>query len=54
MLSIVCKTYKGVKTMEEYDAEGKINYDVGLHGLGSVIGRSINDRFIVICLEQLL
>ncbi|KAK7273087.1 hypothetical protein RIF29_14133 [Crotalaria pallida] len=54
MLAIVCKTSEGVKSLEEYDAEGKINYDVGLHGLGSaIIGRSIHGRFIVISLESL-
>ncbi|KDP28478.1 hypothetical protein JCGZ_14249 [Jatropha curcas] len=53
MLAIVCKTFEGVKALETYDAEGKINSNIGLHGLGSSIGRKINGRFLVICLEHL-
>ncbi|KAK2362504.1 protein DEFECTIVE IN MERISTEM SILENCING [Trifolium repens] len=53
MLAIVCRTYEGVKALEMYDKEGCINKDVGLHGLGATIGRPLDDRFLVICLESL-
>ncbi|WJX83819.1 hypothetical protein P8452_66451 [Trifolium repens] len=53
MLAIVCRTYEGVKALEMYDKEGFINKDVGLHGLGATIGRPLDDRFLVICLESL-
>ncbi|XP_027350366.1 protein DEFECTIVE IN MERISTEM SILENCING 3-like [Abrus precatorius] len=53
MLAIVCSTYEGVNALEKYDPEGMINCDGGLHGIGSSIGRGINGRFVVICLEDL-
>lgn len=53
MLAIVCKTYEGVKALEIYDKEGCINKGSGLHGLGASIGRALEGRFIVVCLENL-
>lgn len=53
MLAIVCRTYEGVKTLEWYDKEGQVDDSVGVHGLGSSIGRPIAGRFLVICLEDL-
>ncbi|KAF3777838.1 DEFECTIVE IN MERISTEM SILENCING 3 protein [Nymphaea thermarum] len=35
MLAIVCKTYEGIKALEKYDGEGKIDLRSGLHGLGT-------------------
>ncbi|KAK7410719.1 hypothetical protein VNO78_01732 [Psophocarpus tetragonolobus] len=53
MLAIVCRTYEGVKALEMYDKEGCINQSCGLHGLGASIGRALDGRFLVICLESL-
>lgn len=53
MLAIVCRTYEGVKVLETYDKEGCINKSLGLHGLGASIGRNLDGRFLVICLEHL-
>ncbi|KAJ7965340.1 protein DEFECTIVE IN MERISTEM SILENCING 3 [Quillaja saponaria] len=53
MLAIVCRTYEGVKALEMYDNEGCINKSSGLHGLGASIGRSLDGRFLVICLESM-
>lgn len=53
MLAVVCKTLEGVKTLERHDNEGNVNSGAGLHALGSFIGRKINGRFLVICLEDL-
>ncbi|XP_020270206.1 protein DEFECTIVE IN MERISTEM SILENCING 3 [Asparagus officinalis] len=53
MLAIVCKTYEGVKALERYDKEGMIDKSSGLHGLGLSIGRLVDGRFRVICLEHL-
>lgn len=53
MLAIVCKTYDGIKALETYDKEGYINKTSGFHGLGSSIGRSLDGRFLVICVENL-
>lgn len=53
MLAIVCKTYDGVKALEFYDNEGCINISSSLHGLASSIGRTLEGRFLVMCLENL-
>lgn len=53
MLAIVCKTYEDVKALEEYDINGKVDKNLGLHALGLSIGIPIDDRFLVICLEKL-
>jgi hypothetical protein len=53
MLGIVCKTYQGVKAIEMYDKEGMVERGLGLHGLGSSIGKVLQGRFIVFCLENL-
>ncbi|XP_062091386.1 protein DEFECTIVE IN MERISTEM SILENCING 3-like isoform X2 [Humulus lupulus] len=55
MLAIVCRTYEGVKALEKYDEEGNIKSDskTCLHGAESSVGKKINGRFLVICLEDL-
>ena len=53
MLAIVCKTYEGVKALEIYDKDGYIDKNLGLHGLGASIGRAVDGRFLVICLDSL-
>ncbi|KAK1369997.1 hypothetical protein POM88_036089 [Heracleum sosnowskyi] len=53
MLALVCKTFHGVQAMESCDREGAINRDSGLHGLGSSVGRTIEGRFLIICLNDL-
>ncbi|KAL5075518.1 hypothetical protein RYX36_014502 [Vicia faba] len=53
MLAIVCTTYEGVKAIEMYDKEGCIDKSRGLYELGATIGRSLDGRFLVICLESL-
>ncbi|KAL9163120.1 hypothetical protein ABFS82_06G020700 [Erythranthe guttata] len=53
MLAIVCKTYEGVRAMEEYSKHGSINKGLGIHALAASTGRPLDDRFLVICLENL-
>ncbi|KAK7258493.1 hypothetical protein RIF29_24072 [Crotalaria pallida] len=53
MLAIVCCTKDGVNALEKYDPDGEVNTNAGLHGLGCSIGRSINSRFVSICLEDI-
>lgn len=56
MLAIVCRTYDCVKALERYDEEGNIkssSKETCLHGVGSSMGKRINGRFLVICLEDL-
>lgn len=53
MLTIVCKTYEGIKALEILDGEGLVNKGSGIHGLGASIGRVLQGRFLVICLDTL-
>lgn len=53
MLAIVCKTYEGIKVLEMYDGEGLVNKGSGIQGLGASIGRALEGRYSVICLEYL-
>ncbi|KAJ6887879.1 protein DEFECTIVE IN MERISTEM SILENCING 3-like [Populus alba x Populus x berolinensis] len=53
MLAIVCKTYEGVKAFETYDKDGQINKGSGFHALGASIGKELDGRFLLICLENL-
>ncbi|KAL5221125.1 hypothetical protein ABZP36_025838 [Zizania latifolia] len=53
MLGVVCKTYDGVKCLETYDKEGIIDKRSGIHGLGRSIGKFLDGRFTVFCLENI-
>lgn len=53
MLAIVCKTYEGVKELEKYDKEGMIDKSYGLQGIGKAIGRHLDGRYLVFCIENL-
>ncbi|KAK8939438.1 hypothetical protein KSP40_PGU008499 [Platanthera guangdongensis] len=52
MLAIVCKTLDGVQALEYYE-DATIDKNVGLHGIAPTIGRILNGRFIVFCLQNL-
>ncbi|XP_049393493.1 protein DEFECTIVE IN MERISTEM SILENCING 3-like isoform X2 [Solanum stenotomum] len=53
MLAVVCKTHDGLKALQTYDKKGLVNKSSGLHGVGASIGRPLDDRYLVICLENL-
>jgi len=53
MLALVCKTYDGVKGLEKYDKDGIIDKSSGVHGLGCSVGKFLDGRFTVFCLENL-
>jgi len=53
MLALVCKTYDGVKGLEKYDKDGIIDKSSGVHGLGRSLGKILDGRFTVFCLENL-
>ncbi|XP_074367914.1 protein DEFECTIVE IN MERISTEM SILENCING 3-like isoform X1 [Apium graveolens] len=54
MMALVCKTFDGVKALESYDEEGIIDRNSGLHGIRASVGRSLEGRFRVICLNGLI
>ncbi|KAL6541501.1 hypothetical protein OROGR_010987 [Orobanche gracilis] len=53
MLAVVCKTYEGVKALEGYTKDGSVNKGWGIHALAALAGRPLNDRYLVICLDNL-
>ncbi|XP_015165618.1 protein DEFECTIVE IN MERISTEM SILENCING 3-like isoform X3 [Solanum tuberosum] len=53
MLAVVCKKHDGLKALQTYDKKGLVNKSSGLHGVGASIGRPLDDRYLVICLENL-
>ncbi|XP_051121824.1 protein DEFECTIVE IN MERISTEM SILENCING 3 [Andrographis paniculata] len=53
MLAVVCKTHKGVKALEAYDKDGSINKGLGIHASAASMGKSLDERFLLICLENL-
>ncbi|XP_068666639.1 protein DEFECTIVE IN MERISTEM SILENCING 3-like [Aristolochia californica] len=53
MMAVVCKTHEAVKALEIYDKEGQIDRISGLHGLSVSIGKQLDGRYLVICLEDL-
>ncbi|KAM7268694.1 hypothetical protein ACFE04_010860 [Oxalis oulophora] len=54
MLAIVCKTYEGAKSLETYfDKEDDVSKNLGLHSVGSSIGKKLEGRFQVICLDSI-
>ncbi|KAF9592428.1 hypothetical protein IFM89_014918 [Coptis chinensis] len=53
MLAVVCKTYETASNLESYEEHGKVNYGSKLHEAAAELGKSINGRFLVICLEEI-
>ncbi|OEL35052.1 Protein DEFECTIVE IN MERISTEM SILENCING 3 [Dichanthelium oligosanthes] len=53
MLALVCKNSDGVKALEKYDKDGIIDKSSGVHGLGRSVGKFLDERFTVFCLENL-
>ncbi|KAL6850170.1 hypothetical protein ACP4OV_020797 [Aristida adscensionis] len=53
MLALVCKTFDSVKGLEKYDKEGIIDKTSGVHGLGHAVGKFLDGRFTVFCLENM-
>lgn len=53
MLGLVCKTYNCIKDLEIYDNKGIIDKKEGIHRLAGTIGRPLDGRFTVFCLENI-
>ncbi|KAK4431327.1 protein DEFECTIVE IN MERISTEM SILENCING 3 [Sesamum alatum] len=53
MLAVVCKTYEGFKALEAYIEDGLINKGCGIDAFAASTGRPLDERFRVICLENL-
>ncbi|KAF5189580.1 Structural maintenance of chromosomes flexible hinge domain-containing protein gmi1, partial [Thalictrum thalictroides] len=53
MLAVVCKSYATACTLEKYKEHGDIDHSDALHAVASELGKSIDGRFDVICLERI-
>ncbi|TVU42723.1 hypothetical protein EJB05_09144, partial [Eragrostis curvula] len=53
MLGLVCNTSDGVKDLEKYDKDGRIDKSSGVHRLARTVGKFLDGRFTVFCLENL-
>ncbi|XP_010267594.1 PREDICTED: uncharacterized protein LOC104604778 isoform X2 [Nelumbo nucifera] len=53
MLAVVCKSYAAASSLEKYEKNGKIDPEHALHATAAALGKSINGRFLVICLEDI-
>ncbi|XP_077226812.1 gamma-irradiation and mitomycin c induced 1 [Tasmannia lanceolata] len=53
MLAVVCKSSKNSSSLEKYSENGEINRSSALHGAAATLGKKINGRFLVICLEEI-
>ncbi|CAI9087088.1 OLC1v1021074C1 [Oldenlandia corymbosa var. corymbosa] len=53
MQAVVCRTHTCVKSLEMYDKDGRVNETSGLYGFGASIGKTLEGRFLAICLENM-
>ncbi|CAN1157158.1 Protein DEFECTIVE IN MERISTEM SILENCING 3 [Linum perenne] len=58
MLGIVCRTFNSVKTLEKYykpaASSSQIKTNKGVHGFATSMGMTVQGRFLVFCLEELI
>lgn len=52
LFAVVCRSSEAARELEYYNQDGEVNYNLGLHAEAAALGKSINDRFLVICLED--
>ncbi|XP_039056960.1 structural maintenance of chromosomes flexible hinge domain-containing protein GMI1-like isoform X2 [Hibiscus syriacus] len=53
MLAVVCKSYHSAGALEQYGHNGKVDSRFGLHAEATALGKSLSDRFFVVCLEDI-
>ncbi|XP_076919274.1 protein DEFECTIVE IN MERISTEM SILENCING 3-like [Bidens hawaiensis] len=53
MLAVVCRHYEDINLLESYDENGKLNPNFALHMFTRELGQSINDRYLVLCIEEI-
>ncbi|XP_038685259.1 structural maintenance of chromosomes flexible hinge domain-containing protein GMI1-like isoform X1 [Tripterygium wilfordii] len=53
MLAVVCKTYESADALEKYRQNGEVDCKLALHGKAASLGKTIDGRFLVICLEDI-
>lgn len=53
MLAVVCKSYKDVHLLESYEKNGRLNRKRALHMFATAMGKSVNGRYHVLCIEDI-
>lgn len=53
MLAVVCRSYEAASKLEKYEWDGKVDREHALYAVAKTFGKPINDRFLVICLENI-
>lgn len=53
MLAVVCKSFAAASALEKYEQNGEVDCGHALHAKASALGKSINGRFLVMCLENI-
>eukprot|EP00268_Persea_americana_P011683 TRINITY_DN14922_c0_g1_i4.p1 TRINITY_DN14922_c0_g1~~TRINITY_DN14922_c0_g1_i4.p1 ORF type:complete len:1098 (+),score=235.69 TRINITY_DN14922_c0_g1_i4:589-3882(+) len=53
MLAIVSKSYETARVLESYSENGEVNHSLAFHEAAVALGKTINRRFLVICLEEI-
>ncbi|GLT63657.1 hypothetical protein SLA2020_362030 [Shorea laevis] len=51
MLAVVCKSLAATDNLEKHAQNGEVDLEYGLHARAAALGKSINGRFLVLCLE---
>ena len=53
MLAVVSKSFEAASALEKYQQNGEVDCSNALHAEAIRLGKSINSRFLVICLEDI-
>lgn len=53
MLAVVTKSYETARVLESYSENGEVNRNLAFHEAAVTLGKTINGRFLVICLEEI-
>lgn len=51
MLALVCRSFEAAFALEKYEQDGTIDRKCVLHATAAALGKSIDGRYLVICLE---
>lgn len=53
MLAVVTRTFAAVGALEKYEQNGEVDRGNALYAEAAARGKTINGRFLVICLEEI-
>lgn len=53
MLAVVCRSFAAASAFETYEQNGEVHCRHALHAEASALGKSIDGRFLVVCLEAI-